>query len=284
MTTRWLLAAARRALRRETIRTGELRRRARRPPASTLSIACAIAALACEWDLEGAPCSAGASACVEGYVCCAERCSRSCQGGVDGGGSSPGAALVDGALGTSSSCAELGAGEPSGIYRIEGESERRLAYCDASIGAELCSDTPGRHQGVTKDPSALPFTLESVLEGGACRVWHVAAASDGRPLDALEMFDDDWTFVAVDPCLALGLPAATGFRRSAGCPYGSNPGYGSCGYDPIQDGTGLMKWSNGCLQCRVNGGNSRGYVVQGEIYASFIPWDASGQFSVVCGP
>jgi hypothetical protein len=258
-----------------------------------------VGCLGCEWEMAGAPCAESPTPCLDGYVCCSGRCERSCgapsesapsesaaseSAASESSAGEPNATLSGSTLGTWGSCAELPAGSASGLYRIEGLTGSYRAYCDAAHGVELCTEALGEHRGVSKDPSELAFTMTSVLEGDACRVWNVKAESDGRPLDALEFFDDDLQFVSVDPCLPLGLPKALGFRRADGCPYGSNPGYGACGYDPKQDGTGPMKWSNGCLSCRVNGGNSHGYVLQGEIYTSLIPWDASGQFSMVCGP
>jgi hypothetical protein len=244
----------------------------------------AVVGVGCSWDMAGAPCAAAPTPCLDGYVCCAGRCETACGAEPPNESSRSNPTLAREELGTISSCAELTPTSASGIYRIEADTGPYRAYCDAGPGLELCADMPGGHSGITKDPSALAFTLTSVLENRACRVWNVKAQIDQRPLDALEVFDDDLNFLSVDPCLALGLPAAVDFRRAAGCPYGMDPGYGACGYDPVQDGTGLMKWSNGCLQCRVNGGNSHGYVAQGEIYIGHIPWDTTGQYSTVCGP
>jgi hypothetical protein len=176
-----------------------------------------------------------------------------------------------------------GAGAPSsGVYRVSGVSGAELAFCDAVTGAELCAEGAGEHAGVTNDESQLGFQLSSELRSDGCRVWNVRASVDQRPLDAIEFYDERGAFVSVDPCVALGFFPTLGFERSGGCPYGMNPGYGACGFDGTREGTGLMKWSNYCDGCRVHPGTSRGFVLQGEIYVSRIPWDAAGAHSVVC--
>jgi hypothetical protein len=239
-----------------------------------------LASLGCEWDLAGAPCADAPEPCLTGYVCCEGRCESSCA-------QSPSElAAASTELGTLSTCSELEPGSSSGLYRIESAEYSGRAYCDAAEGVARCTEMTAEHQAVTKDESALAVELTSVLEGGSCRVWNVKVQQDGRPLDAFEHYDAlTGTFQFADPCLPLGLPRAHDFRYSDGCAYGLNRGYGTCGFRPASDGMDLMKWSNGCTGCRVGGGDHHlGYVLQGEIYTSFLPWDASGDNAVVCGP
>jgi hypothetical protein len=184
-------------------------------------------------------------------------------------------------------------GALSGLHWVGVPGALQRVYCDARSGSELCTEVPAEHRGVTTDGSRLPFLMNSVLEGDLCKVWNVRAEGDQRPLDAFELFDASFKFLSVDPCPALGLgpvvaqsrrgTRTTGYRRSLGCPYGRNSGYSACGFDPVLDGTGLMKWSNECDGCRVNAGKFHELVLQGEIYTSFIPWDAAGEYFVWCG-
>jgi hypothetical protein len=184
-----------------------------------------------------------------------------------------------------SSCADLKALDPSladGIYSIaspDGIAQR--TYCDMMARVALCSDEQGDHSGVARDTDQLPFVLTSVLQGSTCKVWNVRAA-DGRPVDALATSDDGNT---VRPCTPLGFKSdPAGYDSNSGCPYGQNTGFGTCGFNVTQP---LRKWANLC-RCELESDENRGffgnrYVRQGVIYESVIPWDATGNFFVLCG-
>jgi hypothetical protein len=182
------------------------------------------------------------------------------------------------------SCAELKALDPTltdGIYSIAPAGVARRTYCDMIAGVALCSDEQSDHEGVTRDPSHLPFLLTSVLVGSACRVWNVRHRDDLLPLDA---FADNPDGSGLRPCTPLGFTSdPPGYSRDTpGCSYGANEGLGTCGFNPAQ----FRKWSNLCsceLPDDINPGHFDRYVLQGTIYVSTIPWDAVGNFSVSCG-
>jgi hypothetical protein len=183
------------------------------------------------------------------------------------------------------SCAALKAFDPSladGIYSIASDGLARRTYCDMTAQVALCSDEPSDHEGVARDSSHLPFVLSSVLEGSACRVWNVRARQDGHPLDALATSSDGMT---VRPCTPLGFSSdPVGYDRNSGCRYGQNESYGTCGFNTTRP---LLKWANLCT-CELENDMGAGffdneYVLQGTIFASVIPWDATGDVSVLCG-
>lgn len=207
---------------------------------------------------------------------------------VDAGGLGSAPVRVDGGGGdptpVPSSCAALKALDPDlsdGIYLIASDGTARRTYCDMTAQVALCSEGISDHDGVTRDSSRLAFTLTSVLEGSGCRVWNVRARQDGRPLDALVTAADG--DVAL-PCTPLGFTSdPTLYVIESGCRYGQNAGSGTCGFNVTRP---LRKWANLCsceLPGDINPGYFDHYVQQGTIYVSYIPWDASGTVSVLCG-
>ena len=182
------------------------------------------------------------------------------------------------------SCAALKAADPDlgdGVYVLLLGGVPQRAYCDMTAQVVLCAELAGTHEGLTRDASRLEFSLDSVLEGDVCRVWNVRARVDGRPLDALEGPDDS---TPASPCLPLGFRSdPPGYVRSSGCPFGADTGWSACGF--VEESP-LFKWSNRCdcvLEGDMNPGYYERYVLQGAIYQSWIPWNASGSISVSCG-
>ncbi|HTV23909.1 MAG TPA: hypothetical protein VMG12_34700 [Polyangiaceae bacterium] len=185
------------------------------------------------------------------------------------------------------SCAALEELDPTlrdGIYSITTSGIPRRTYCDMTARVALCSDgDPADHEGVTRGATQLPFVLTSVLEGNECRVWNVRARTDGLPVDGRAT---DASGNTVLPCTPLGFASdPPGYDETAGCRYGINGGYGTCGFDVTRP---LFKWSNLCECQRVGVDMNPGFfadqhVLQGEIFASIIPWDATGSISVLCG-
>jgi len=192
--------------------------------------------------------------------------------------------VLGGCQQASASCAELKALDPTltdGIYSIAPAGVAQRTYCDMIAGVALCSDQQSDHEGVTRDPSHLPFLLTSVLVENTCRVWNVRHRDDLLPLDA---FADNPDGSGLRPCTPLGFTSdPPGYSRDTpGCQYGANDGLGTCGFNPAQ----FRKWSNLCtceLASDINRGHWDRYVLQGTIYVSTIPWDAAGNFSVSCG-
>jgi hypothetical protein len=184
-----------------------------------------------------------------------------------------------------SSCGALAELDPNlgdGLYAIAPQGIAHRTYCDMTARLALCSDEQGEHEGVTRGSPQLRFVLTSVLQGSECRVWNVRAVADGYPLDGLVTSESDR---AVRPCTPLGFVSdPPGYDvDAAGCRYGVNGGFDTCGFNVTRP---LYKWSNLC-ECQrpvdMNPGYHAGYVLQGEIFASVIPWNASGSISVLCG-
>jgi hypothetical protein len=243
----------------------------------------AMAALAsCVQPIEGGGCP-----CLDGWACCEGSC-------VDQPFCARSESRVA-SLRPAASCRDLfSAGAPSGVYLVGAGAAAHRAYCQVPSGLELCTEQVAEHDGSSLDQSGIPFRLTSVLEGDWCKVWNVHNREDQRPIDAFEVYSDDFEFISVDPCSTLGFgpvvaqsrlgARSLGYRRSLGCPYGSSSeeGFGSCGYESDPDQGPLMKWANFCSGCEVNPGKFHNYLLQGEIKASHIPWDATGDYFVMC--
>jgi hypothetical protein len=157
------------------------------------------------------------------------------------------------------SCAAQKAAFPrgaDGVYWIAPSSGPQLAYCDMTLGAELCTQSTAMHSGRTREGSSLGFTMMSVLTdgGNACDLWAVRA-SDGFPLG---LFSKDLPGITVGQCQALGF---AGDLALGTCHYGTDSaaGYTNCGFAVSP----LYAYGHHCVSCMLNTGDFTHYVKMG---------------------
>ena len=215
-------------------------------------------------DNSGGTEDSGLPDCVpEEEVC--DGVDNDCVGGIDEGQEGLAEAC---AVDTCGDVLAANPGSADGVYWILDEGNPERAYCDMAAGVALCSEGGDTWEGVTRDASALPFTLEGLLlpDSATCEIWAVRHSVDGTAFGPLE---DQ----VLDTCQALGF---VGDVTLGTCLFGSLED--SCGFtDDL-----FYRYGNQCSGCTVNDGAFDSYVRQGEMESARVLSTFSGTVRTVC--
>jgi hypothetical protein len=181
-----------------------------------------------------------------------------------------------------SNCAALAAltpAAPDGVYQLNLSGTIQAAYCDMRTGRTLCTAMEADHGGATRDQAHVPFLLRSVLEPPEfCRIWAVRDEF-GHPLDQLDSLDGAPEALVRSTCEALGFQGGDEHLKRS-CRFGSNPGWGDCGF-PNQVGRPVkVKWGNSC-NCSEGHGRPF-YTLEKGVFTSQLPWTFDGRVSAKC--
>lgn len=195
---------------------------------------------------------------------------------VDGYGSNCGNFKLNISAMPLTSCASLKVafpGLPDGEYLINPTGNMPIyAYCDMALGAELCTEVQGVHQGRTRDGSNINYIMTSVLDraAGLCSMWAIRAVNDGRPFDSLNPTANP----SMGTCQAFGFVGDGSFNR---CLFGSYNG--TCGYNMS---SGYYRYGNACSGCTLNDGLYTTYRLQGAMMNAAVLSSMDGSYRSSC--